>query len=234
MDSDNIIIETKDVWKIYKLGKIEYPALRGVSVRIRKGEFVSIMGPSGSGKSTFLNLIGALDRPTRGEVLIDGKRLKELSDEQLARFRRNHIGFIFQTFNLIPRLTALENVEVPMIANGIPAGARKKRAMELLELVGLKEVATHRPNELSGGEQQRVAIARALANNPKIILADEPTGNLDTKNKISVMQLLSELNKKKNVTIIVVTHDPMITEYTPRIISLRDGKIISDTGVNSR
>jgi len=234
MDSDNIIIETKDLWKIYKLGKIEYPALRGVSIKIRKGEFVSIMGPSGSGKSTFLNLIGALDRPTRGEVLIDGKKLKELNDEQLARFRRNHIGFIFQTFNLIPRLTALENVEVPMIANGIPARARKKRAMELLELVGLKEVATHRPNELSGGEQQRVAIARALANNPKIILADEPTGNLDTKNKISVMQLLSELNKKKNVTIIVVTHDPMITEYTPRIISLRDGKIISDTGADSR
>ncbi len=219
------VIKLNNVWKIYRTGKVEYPALRGLSMEVKKGEFLAIMGPSGSGKSTLLNLIGALDKPTKGEVYINGKNINMLNDAELAIFRRHTIGFVFQTFNLIPRLTAVENVEVPMIASGIPHKERREKALKLLEEMGLKEWADHKPTELSGGQQQRVAIARAFANNPHILLADEPTGNLDTANKELVMKVLRQLNQRKNVTIIVVTHDPEVANKADRIIYLRDGKI---------
>ncbi len=223
-----VVVKLDNVWKIYKTGKIEYPALRGLNLQVKEGEFVSVMGPSGSGKSTLLNIIGALDRPTRGKVVIAGRDLSSLDDEELAVFRRNVIGFVFQTFNLIPRLTAAENVEVPMIANGVPIRDRVKRAMMLLRIVGMEEFARHKPMELSGGQQQRVAIARALANDPKIILADEPTGNLDTANKKVVMHLLKKLNKEQGKTIIVVTHDPEVAAIADRIVYIRDGKIVKE------
>ncbi len=223
-----VVVKLDNVWKIYKTGKIEYPALRGLNLQVKEGEFVSVMGPSGSGKSTLLNIIGALDRPTRGKVVIAGRDLSSLDDEELAVFRRNVIGFVFQTFNLIPRLTAAENVEVPMIANGVPIRDRVKRAMMLLRIVGMEEFARHKPMELSGGQQQRVAIARALANDPKIILADEPTGNLDTANKKVVMHLLKKLNKEQGKTIIVVTHDPEVAAIADRIMYIRDGKIVKE------
>ncbi len=223
-----VVVKLDNVWKIYKTGKIEYPALRGLNLQVKEGEFVSVMGPSGSGKSTLLNIIGALDRPTKGKVVIAGRDLSSLDDEELAVFRRKVIGFVFQTFNLIPRLTAAENVEVPMIANGVPIRDRVKRAIMLLRIVGMEEFAHHKPMELSGGQQQRVAIARALANNPKIILADEPTGNLDTANKKVVMHLLKKLNKEQGKTIIVVTHDPEVAAIADRIVYIRDGKIVKE------
>jgi len=225
LSGDPIMVELEGVWKVYRMGKLEYPALKGVTLTVRRGEMLAIMGPSGSGKSTLLNIIGALDRPTRGRVVVDGEELSKLDDYALARFRRRTVGFVFQTFNLIPRLTALENVEVPMVAEGLSREERRKRALELLRLVGLEDKYANRPNELSGGEQQRVAIARALANNPKLILADEPTGNLDVRNKLAIMQLLGELNRQRGVTIIVVTHDPEIARRCERVVYLRDGRI---------
>jgi putative ABC transport system ATP-binding protein len=222
------VIEAIDVWKVYGTGKIKYPALRGLTFTVYKGEMLSIMGASGSGKSTLLNIVGALDKPTKGKIIVEGTDISKLDDIKLALFRRRTIGFVFQSFNLIPRLTALENVEIPMIAEGIAPSERRKRAQELLDMLGIGDRALHKPSEMSGGEQQRVAIARALANNPRIVLADEPTGNLDTKNKKIVMDMLRKLNEKMGVTIIVVTHDPEVGERTDRILYIKDGKIVGE------
>ncbi|MGQ9760041.1 MAG: ABC transporter ATP-binding protein [Candidatus Methanomethylicaceae archaeon] len=221
-DFSNNIIEAIDLWKIYRLGKVEYPALRGVNLQIKKGEFVAVVGPSGSGKSTLLNLFGALDRPTRGKVIIDGVDVSELNDDKLADLRNKKLGFVFQTFNLILYMNALDNVEVPMVAAGISAKERRARAMELLSLVGLKGFEKNRPAELSGGQQQKVAIARALANDPQIILADEPTGNLDSKSASEVIEVLHALNKR-GVTIIMVTHNLALIKYCNRVFWMKDG-----------
>lgn len=225
------IITTIDLWKIYKSGKIEYPALRGINMKIRKGEFIAIVGPSGSGKSTLLNLLGALDRPTKGKVIIDGIDISKLKSNELAELRNKKLGFIFQTFNLIPYMSALDNVEVPMIASGIPPKERKERARKLLELVGLKGFEKNRPSELSGGQQQKVAIARALVNNPQIILADEPTGNLDSKSANEIIEILHDLNKR-GVTIILVTHNLNLIKYCHRVFWLKDGLIEKEVEQN--
>lgn len=222
------IVELRDVWKIYKVGSIEYPALRGVSISIDKGSMISIVGPSGSGKTTMLHLIGALDRPTKGEIIVDGINITRLSDNKLADFRSKTIGFVFQQYNLIPYLTAIENVELPMTVAGIPPSERRSRARFLLELLGLGDKIWKRPSELSGGEQQRVAIARALANNPKVILADEPTGNLDSANAKIVVDLLRKINEEMGVTVIIVTHNMEVAHATQRIIYLRDGVVIKE------
>jgi len=223
----NEIIELKGVTKIYKMDKVLVPALRGINLKIRKGEFVSIMGPSGSGKTTLMNLIGCLDRPTEGEIYIANKNVAKLGDDELAKLRREKIGFVFQQFNLIPRLTALENVELPMWFAGLSKKKRRERAVELLKLVGLEKRINHKPAELSGGERQRVSIARALANNPEIILADEPTGNLDTKTGKEIMEILKDLNKQGK-TIVLVTHDETFAKEAERIIKIRDGRLLND------
>ncbi|RLG57160.1 MAG: macrolide ABC transporter ATP-binding protein [Candidatus Hydrothermarchaeota archaeon] len=223
----NEIIELKGVTKIYKMDKVLVPALRGINLKIRKGEFVSIMGPSGSGKTTLMNLIGCLDRPTEGEIYIANKNIAKLGDDELAKLRREKIGFVFQQFNLIPRLTALENVELPMWFAGLSKKKRRERAIELLKLVGLEKRIHHKPAELSGGERQRVSIARALANNPEIILADEPTGNLDTKTGKEIMEILKDLNKQGK-TIVLVTHDETFAKEAERIIKIRDGRLLND------
>ena len=220
------IIELRDVWKIYKMGNVEVPALRGLTMKVYPHEFVAIMGPSGSGKSTAMNMIGCLDVPTRGEVYLDGEDVSRLSESDLAQIRGRKIGFIFQTFNLMPRLTALENVMLPMTFQDIPRYERERRAKELLEDVGLGERIYHKPSELSGGERQRVAIARSLANNPRVILADEPTGNLDSKMGREIMEMLLELHNSNGKTIVMVTHDESLSGYADRIIHLRDGRII--------
>ncbi|RLI75303.1 lipoprotein-releasing system ATP-binding protein LolD [Archaeoglobales archaeon] len=218
------MIELIDVTKIYKTEYYEVYALNGVTMGVDESEFVAIMGPSGSGKSTLLNMIGCLDKPTSGEVIINGVETSKLNDKQLTELRRDTIGFIFQQYNLIPTLTALENVELPMIFKGTSKQGREKRAKELLKLVGLEEAADRKPMELSGGEQQRVAIARALANNPPILLCDEPTGNLDTRSGDAVMRIIKELNEK-GVTVVLVTHDPTLSKYADRIIRIRDGVV---------
>ncbi len=219
------MIELIDVYKVYRLGIHEVQALRGVNLKIERGEFVAIMGPSGSGKSTLLYLIGCLDKPSRGRVLIEGLDTSKLSDRELTELRRDKIGFIFQQYYLIPTLTALENVELPMVFKGVPKDERIERAEELLEMVGLGEKKDRKPNELSGGEQQRVAIARALANNPSILLCDEPTGNLDTKSGRIVMDIIKRLNVERGVTVVLVTHDPSLKVYADRVIKIRDGVI---------
>jgi len=226
MPSQNVV-ELKDVYKIYKMGINQVHALDGVSLTIKKGEFVSIMGASGSGKSTMMHIIGALDLPTKGEVLINNKKLSSLSEDELAKIRGKSIGFVFQEFNLIPTLTALENVILPILFQD-EDDDHINRCKALLGLVGLQERLDHRPNELSGGQQQRVAIARALANNPEIILADEPTGALDSKSSLEIIELLKKLNKDRN-TIIIITHDKNIAQHARRNIFLKDGKIISDS-----
>ena len=218
---DNVI-ETHDIRKVYKMGEVEVHALRGVSFTIRRGEVVSIMGPSGSGKSTLMNTLGCLDRPTVGEYILDGESVASLNDDQLASVRNRKVGFVFQSFNLLSRQTAITNVELPLRYSGINGG-RRERAMDALRAVGLEDRMTHRPYELSGGQQQRVAIARALVNNPAIIMADEPTGNLDSKVGKEIMDLLLNLNKESGTTLIIVTHDPTIAERTQRVIRLRDG-----------
>jgi len=218
------VIEAENLTKVYKMGDIEVHALCGLSVQIAQGEVVSIMGPSGSGKSTLMNIIGCLDRPTSGEYILDSERVSDLSDDQLASIRNRKVGFVFQSFNLLPRATALANVELPMRYAGVGRG-RKERARAALESVGLGDRIHHRPNELSGGQQQRVAIARALVNEPAIILADEPTGNLDSRSGEEIMQLLLSLNRQRGTTLIIVTHDPDVAVHTQRSIRIRDGVV---------
>jgi putative ABC transport system ATP-binding protein len=220
------VIKLVDVWKIYKLGKVDVPALRGVSLEIEKSSFISVIGPSGSGKSTFLNMIGCLDLPTKGKVFLDGKDISSLPEDELAEIRGRKIGFVFQQFNLFQNLTSLENVALPMVFLGKRRAERIERAARLLELLGLGSRINHKPFELSGGEQQRVAIARALANNPEVIVADEPTGNLDSKTGKKIMEIFKELHLKEKRTIIVVTHDPQIASYSDKIVRLKDGQIV--------
>ena len=221
------LIETRDLWKTYVMGEEEIHALRGVSVEIQRGEYVAIMGPSGSGKSTLMNLIGCLDTPSKGSYLLNGKEVAAMNDDELARIRNEEIGFVFQTFNLLPRATALHNVELPLIYAGMPAKDRQERAKQALEKVELTQRAAHRPNELSGGQRQRVAIARALVNNPSILLADEPTGNLDSKTGFEIMGLFERLHGGGN-TIILVTHEADIAAHAHRVISIRDGQVEKD------
>ena len=222
------MIKAENLIKIYKVGDAEIHALRGVNLEVGKGEFVSIVGASGSGKSTLLHILGGLDKPTEGSVYIDGRNLSEMSDDELAEIRCLKIGFVFQFHNLIPTLTALENVELPMIFAKVSTEERKRRAKKLLESVELGDRMNHLPSQLSGGQQQRVAIARALANNPEVILADEPTGELDSKNSHLIMKTLSELRENYGVTIIVVTHDMEMAKYADRIIKMKDGKIVGE------
>ena len=221
------VIQALDLCKIYQMGKIEVRALCDVTFKIEKGESVSIMGPSGSGKSTLMNLIGCLDRPTRGEYYLDGEAVANMSDDQLADIRNRKVGFVFQKFMLLPRLTALGNVELPMRYAGVQQGI-KDRARNALISVGLEDRMHHKPNELSGGQQQRVAIARALVNEPAIILADEPTGNLDSKSGKEIMDLIVEMNREKGTTLIIVTHDASVASRTRRILNLMDGKLVED------
>jgi putative ABC transport system ATP-binding protein len=218
------VIEAHNLTKVYKMGEMEVHALRGLSLQIAHGEIVSIMGPSGSGKSTLMNIIGCLDRPTSGEYYLDGELVSKLSDDQLATIRNRKVGFVFQTFNLLSRATALANVELPLRYAGVVRG-RRDVARQALESVGLADRVTHRPSELSGGQQQRVAIARALINEPAIIMADEPTGNLDSKSGREIMDLLLTLNREHGTTLIIVTHDPDIAAQTQRIIHIRDGVV---------
>ncbi len=224
---NNIVIRTFDLWKTYIMGDTEIHAVAGVDIEIRKGEYVAIMGPSGSGKSTLMNLIGCLDTPTRGRYYINGMLVSELDDDELARIRNKEIGFVFQTFNLLPRATALHNVELPLIYAGVPKEERIRRAIEALRAVDLEDRMYHKPNELSGGQRQRVAIARALINNPSILLADEPTGNLDTATGNEILALFDRLHQQGN-TIVLVTHEHDVAMHAHRILHIRDGKIEKD------
>ncbi len=221
------MIETRDLWKTYQMGDEQIHALRGVSIRIGRGEYVAIMGPSGSGKSTLMNLIGCLDTPTRGVYLLNEKEVGQMNDNELARIRNEEIGFVFQTFNLLPRATALHNVELPLVYAGVPKRERLERARTALEKVELTPRMHHRPNELSGGQRQRVAIARALVNNPSILLADEPTGNLDSKTGIEIMGLFDRLHQSGN-TIVVVTHEADVAQHAHRTVAIRDGGVEKD------
>ncbi|MBU2540030.1 ABC transporter ATP-binding protein [Patescibacteria group bacterium] len=220
------LIKLENVWKIYQLGKIELPVLKGINLEIRKGSFVTIMGPSGSGKSTLMYLLGLLDVPTKGKIFLEGENVSGFSENELAKIRGQKIGFVFQQFNLLQNLNALENIIMPMIFQSVPELERKERAEKLLASFDMQKRAHHRPGELSGGEQQRVAIARSLSNDPEIIIADEPTGNLDSSTGKIIMEALSELHKKEKKTIIVVTHDPTIAHYSQNIIHIQDGQII--------
>jgi putative ABC transport system ATP-binding protein len=221
------LIETRDLWKTYVMGEEEIHALRGVSIEIDRGEYVAIMGPSGSGKSTLMNLIGCLDTPSKGSYLLNGKMVSEMNDNELARIRNQEIGFVFQTFNLLPRATALQNVELPLVYAGVSSKDRQVRAKDALEKVELTSRMTHRPNELSGGQRQRVAIARALVNGPSILLADEPTGNLDSKTGAEIMALFARLHQAGN-TIVLVTHEADVAQFAHRTISVRDGQVEKD------
>jgi putative ABC transport system ATP-binding protein len=221
------LIETVDLWKTYHMGSEDVHALRGVSMQIERGDYVAIMGPSGSGKSTLMNLIGCLDTPTKGSYLLNSKQVSQMNDDELARIRNEEIGFVFQTFNLLPRATALHNVELPLVYAGVTGKERVDRANQALERVDLSERKSHRPNELSGGQRQRVAIARALVNNPSILLADEPTGNLDSKTGEEIMALFARLHEGGN-TIIVVTHEADIAAHAHRVIYVRDGQVEKD------
>jgi len=223
------LIHIENLTKVYRMGSVEVHALRGVDLDIRRGELVAIMGPSGSGKSTLMNIIGCLDQQTSGLYILDGMEIGKLNDDRLAEIRNRKIGFVFQTFNLLPRMTALEQVEVPLIYAGVPN--RRKRAQEALEAMGLGDRLHHRPTELSGGQQQRVAIARALVTNPSIILADEPTGNLDTRSSEEIMAIFQRLNMEQGITIVIVTHEADIAAHTRRIVHIRDGRVLSDESV---
>jgi putative ABC transport system ATP-binding protein len=221
------LIDTTDLWKTYVMGSEEIHALRGVSLQIERGEFVAIMGPSGSGKSTLMNLIGCLDTPSRGSYMLNGQQVSEMNDDELARIRNREIGFVFQTFNLLPRATALHNVELPLVYAGVPSRQRQEQARRALERVELADRIAHRPNQLSGGQRQRVAIARALVNDPSILLADEPTGNLDSKTGAEIMNLFRKLHEAGN-TIVLVTHEAEVAANAHRVIQLRDGEVEND------
>ncbi len=223
------LIQVRDLVKVYHLGEVEVEALRGISLSIEKGEFVAIMGASGSGKSTFMNILGFLDQPTRGEYLLEGRSGANLSRDELAEIRNQKIGFVFQGFNLLSRTSALENVQLPLIYAGVPSKKRKEMAEQALFAVGLQERAHHHPGQLSGGEQQRVAIARALVNRPSILLADEPTGNLDSKTSEEIMMIFQRLNRETGITIIMITHERDIAAYGKRKILFRDGRIVEDS-----
>jgi putative ABC transport system ATP-binding protein len=231
------VIEVRNLTKVYKMGEHEVRALRGVSLSIEHGEFVAVTGPSGSGKSTFMHIAGCLDRPTSGEYVLDGKDVSKTSKDDLARVRSEKIGFVFQGFNLLTRTTALDNVELPLLyraKNGFKSAERHKRALASLDAVGLSSRHHHMPNQLSGGQQQRVAIARALVNEPSLILADEPTGNLDTRTSIEVMGIFQRLNKERGITVLLITHEMDIAEYGTRLIRFRDGRIVADQAVLHR
>jgi len=225
---DNHLVKLKEIVKIYKTGETELEALKGINLNVKPGDFLAIMGPSGSGKSTLMNIIGCLDKPTSGQYFLEGKEISRYNKNQLALIRNKKIGFVFQTFNLLPRTTALENVELPLLYTKISGKKRKELARKALAQVGLAGRENHRTNQLSGGEQQRVAIARALINNPTLILADEPTGNLDTKTGDEILDIFKSLNENKGITIIMVTHDPHVAEMAKRIIYLRDGEIVDE------
>jgi len=225
--SDSIVVRISEVTRLYYMGKVEVQALRGININVTKGEFLSIMGPSGCGKSTLMHIIGCLDRPTSGHVHLDEVDVDELDDNSLAEIRNKKVGFVFQTFNLLPKLNAVENVELPLIYAGISFDQRREKAAQLLEVVGLKDRMFHKPSELSGGQSQRVAIARALANDPSIVLADEPTGNLDSKSGDEIIHLFQELNSR-GITMIIVTHDQEIANHSKRIVRLKDGLVVSD------
>ncbi|AOL15803.1 ABC transporter ATP-binding protein [Sulfolobus sp. A20] len=226
MNNEEIIVDAVDLSKVYKTKKAEYVALRGVSLKVRKGEFLIIAGPSGSGKTTLLDLIGLLDTPSSGKIIINNIDVTNFNEDQRANFRKKYIGFVFQSYNLITYLSVLENVELALASLGIPAWKRREKAEEILSLIpGMLELKNKKPNELSGGQQQRVAIARALANDPKILIADEPTANLDSKTGLAIVELISKLNKEKNVTVIMATHDPDMMRYADRIVYIRDGQI---------
>jgi putative ABC transport system ATP-binding protein len=220
------VIQAINLTKIYKMGEVEVQALRGVSFRIKHGELVAIMGPSGSGKSTLMNILGCLDRPSSGEYILDGERVSDMKGDQLASIRNRKVGFVFQSFNLLPRQSALSNVELPMRYAGMSGRGRVERARQVLEAVGLNDRMKHRPPELSGGQQQRVAIARALVNDPAMLMADEPTGNLDSKSGKEIMELILRLNQEQGTTVIIVTHDPSVAAQTHRVIRLMDGELV--------
>src|SRR5438067_4012701 len=227
---NDVVISVRDLTKTYQVGDIEVRALRGAALDVRRGEFVCVTGPSGSGKSTFMHIVGCLDRPTSGQYFLDGRDVSKLSKDDLAAVRNKKIGFVFQGFNLLSRTTALDNVELPLLygGSGLKTAERHQRAMDVLKAVGLENRADHHPNQLSGGQQQRVAIARALINQPSILLADEPTGNLDTKTSIEVLEIFQRLNRERNITVVLITHEQDIAEYGTRIVAFRDGVVISD------
>jgi putative ABC transport system ATP-binding protein len=230
-----MVISVKNLAKTYVVGEVEVRALRGINLDVQHGEFLSVTGASGSGKSTFMHIIGCLDRPTSGQYFLDGQDVSRMSKDQLADVRNKRIGFVFQGFNLLSRTSALDNVELPLLYGGKMKGAeRKKQAVEMLTAVGLETRADHHPNQLSGGQQQRVAIARALVNNPSILLADEPTGNLDTRTSIEVMEIFQRLNRDRGITVLLITHERDIAEYGSRIVTFRDGQVIADRPVASR
>ena len=224
MNLNGIVIKTENIWKVYELGAEKIPAVQGIDLEVQKGEYVAIMGPSGSGKSTLMNLIGCLDTPTNGTYYLNGKLVSQMNDDELAAIRNKEIGFVFQTFNLLPRATALHNVELPLIYSGAKAEERIEKAKQALRMVDLEDRMMHKPNELSGGQRQRVAVARALVNSPAILLADEPTGNLDTATGVDIMNLFDRLHKQGN-TVILITHELDVAKYADRIIHIRDGKI---------
>lgn len=225
------IIELDNVWKTYQLGKTEVHALRGLSLEIFTGAFATIMGSSGSGKSTLLNMVGCLDVPTKGDVFLKGQNISKMPESQLAQFRGKVLGFVFQEFNLLPNLNALQNVMLPMIFQGSPLKDRQEKAMGLLEKVGLRDRVLHQPAELSGGERQRVSLARAFANDPEVIIADEPTGNLDSVTGKKIMEILTEYHKEKGKTMVIVTHDPKIAEYTEDMVNIKDGQIVKNHNI---
>ncbi|HZW36788.1 MAG TPA: ABC transporter ATP-binding protein [Candidatus Deferrimicrobiaceae bacterium] len=228
------VIEVDRLRKVYRLGEVDVEALRGVSLTIGPGEFVAVMGASGSGKSTLMNILGCLDRPTEGVYRLDGKNVKELNKDALAQIRRKKIGFVFQSYNLIPRMDAQENVELPMVYDGIAGSTRREQALEALRAVGLQDRSHHLPSQMSGGQQQRVAIARSIVNSPSLLLADEPTGNLDTASSDEIMGIFQGLNDERGITIVLVTHEPDIARFAKRVLRFRDGQLIQDEAVADR